>query len=181
MPALFVDHCHRSGQVRSLLCSYCNSLLHAVEKHGWEQKAEEYLSRHLDITELRMSSRPLQSTIDDRSYKPSGLIFIPQRQSKETCRVCVPTGDLKTRSRWRNWSLTAPMWDLQKQRQGGTCALCDRQPNDVDHGHETGEIRGLLCRRCNVMLPGLENKNWWGRAKEYLRSHANLEVIEEVA
>jgi Recombination endonuclease VII len=39
--------------------------------------------------------------------------------------------------------------------QGGGCALCGRTPQPgrslhVDHHHETGVVRGLLCFRCNA-------------------------------
>jgi hypothetical protein len=37
--------------------------------------------------------------------------------------------------------------------QSGVCAICGRPPGakrlDVDHNHETGKIRGLLCGSCN--------------------------------
>ena len=40
--------------------------------------------------------------------------------------------------------------------QGGKCAICQKEPLDnhlsVDHNHETGEIRGLLCVGCNWAL-----------------------------
>lgn len=35
--------------------------------------------------------------------------------------------------------------------QGGLCAVCRiRAAVDVDHCHETGRVRGLVCRGCNV-------------------------------
>jgi hypothetical protein len=39
--------------------------------------------------------------------------------------------------------------------QGGGCLLCGDPPREgsslhVDHDHETGWIRGLLCFRCNA-------------------------------
>jgi len=43
--------------------------------------------------------------------------------------------------------------------QAGACAICRRPSEDslngrldVDHCHTTGEIRGLLCRKCNTAL-----------------------------
>lgn len=41
--------------------------------------------------------------------------------------------------------------------QNGKCAICDgvnhnRKKLSVDHCHETGKIRGLLCEKCNSVL-----------------------------
>ena len=41
--------------------------------------------------------------------------------------------------------------------QGWVCWICgDHPPRNkklaIDHDHETGEIRGLLCLRCNALL-----------------------------
>jgi hypothetical protein len=34
--------------------------------------------------------------------------------------------------------------------QGGVCAICAREdPERVDHSHDTGEVRGILCFNCN--------------------------------
>jgi hypothetical protein len=39
--------------------------------------------------------------------------------------------------------------------QQGGCAIC-RKPSerslDVDHNHQTNEVRGLLCSRCNMVI-----------------------------
>ena len=36
--------------------------------------------------------------------------------------------------------------------QGGTCAVCPASPEHVDHDHETGKVRGILCFNCNQAL-----------------------------
>lgn len=40
-------------------------------------------------------------------------------------------------------------------KQDGRCAICGENQSErlaIDHDHITGEIRGLLCRKCNLML-----------------------------
>jgi hypothetical protein len=39
--------------------------------------------------------------------------------------------------------------------QGGVCAICKGEcykKLSVDHDHETGEVRGLLCHSCNTAV-----------------------------
>ena len=42
------------------------------------------------------------------------------------------------------------MWD----EQDGFCPICEESPDElvVDHCHDTGEVRGLLCRKCNAAI-----------------------------
>lgn len=52
--------------------------------------------------------------------------------------------------------------ELRRRRdaQGNVCAICCTAPAtpqgfaelQIDHDHRTGRVRGLLCRRCNLML-----------------------------
>ena len=54
------------------------------------------------------------------------------------------------------YGLLSGDYDEMLVAQGGVCAICRRPPSDnpldVDHDHTTGEVRGLLCHRCNVGL-----------------------------
>lgn len=43
---LRVDHNHKTGKVRGLLCDRCNVRLESIESHIWRQNAEDYLMRH---------------------------------------------------------------------------------------------------------------------------------------
>lgn len=64
--------------------------------------------------------------------------------------------------------------------QGGVCAICkgnqtDRYKNlSVDHCHETGAVRGLLCSKCNLALGGFKDSpELLDRAKDYLLQFTN--------
>jgi len=58
----------------------------------------------------------------------------------------------------KTYGLTSEQYDALLERQGGRCAICRAKPKSirlaVDHDHGTGEVRGLLCSRCNHDLLG---------------------------
>lgn len=53
----------------------------------------------------------------------------------------------------RKYGITAEQYDAMLSAQGGVCFLCGRPPKTrrlaVDHCHETGAVRKLLCDKCN--------------------------------
>jgi hypothetical protein len=68
------------------------------------------------------------------------------------------------KDRSRSYSLKALYGLSQEQyaamlvRQNSSCKICKTHENNlkrrlfVDHCHETGKVRGLLCQYCNTML-----------------------------
>lgn len=52
------------------------------------------------------------------------------------------------------------------------CAICGNPPKsrrlDVDHDHKTGQVRGLLCHRCNRVLASWVTAEWLFEAAAYL-------------
>ena len=55
----------------------------------------------------------------------------------------------------RKYGITQADYDAMFAAQGGCCAICERTQErafDVDHDHDTGEVRGLLCTNCNRMI-----------------------------
>lgn len=57
----------------------------------------------------------------------------------------------------RQYGITLAEYDIMLARQGGGCGICKggtkgRGRFHVDHCHETGQVRGLLCAKCNILL-----------------------------
>ena len=56
------------------------------------------------------------------------------------------------------YGMTVEEYDTLLAMQNIRCAICEAKPRKarlaVDHNHKTGEVRGLLCSRCNHKLLG---------------------------
>lgn len=103
--------------------------------------------------------------------------------AKASVRASNSTPEGKTRrtagSLWNLYKLTPADIERMTAEQGGCCKVCRGKPAGarhhsklfVDHDHETGKIRGLLCHGCNSAI-GLM-KDSAGRlraAAEYLEA-----------
>jgi Recombination endonuclease VII len=62
----------------------------------------------------------------------------------------------------RKFNITLSEYNAILEAQGGVCAICGEPERSrrksylaVDHCHETGKVRGLLCNQCNVGLGAL--------------------------
>ena len=91
--------------------------------------------------------------------------------SNEWSKKHPPTKEQKKKRReyCKEWNLinkygiTRSAFESMLLGQGGVCAICktdkwgDRRPA-IDHDHRTGEIRGILCFRCNLALGLLDDE-----------------------
>lgn len=60
-----------------------------------------------------------------------------------------------------HYGLTIEQYERAIEKQNGLCAICKKicacgKRLAVDHNHETGKLRGLLCMRCNTAIGLLE-------------------------
>ena len=57
--------------------------------------------------------------------------------------------------------ITDELYQALFEQQKGLCSICRRPGGNrrlhVDHDHETKEIRGLLCHKCNAGLGNLDD------------------------
>ena len=112
-------------------------------------------------------------------------------QLKSVCRSCLN----KRRSRWptspekkkghhlrANYGITLKDYYRMLEEQGGRCLGCGALEADrpegsrkwpVDHDHETGVVRGILCSPCNRAL-GLvrDNRETLKSLRRYLKEAA---------
>jgi len=70
----------------------------------------------------------------------------------------------------RTYGITLEQYNKLFESQNGVCAICGKPETDtnnrtnkviqiaVDHNHQTGNVRGLLCGKCNRMLGLVDDK-----------------------
>lgn len=149
---LCLDHDHATGALRGTLCDPCN----------------RGLGRAQDDPALL---RTLASYVESRPSVPSDL----QIPDQGVCRVCLSICDQPgRRSRGycssscsqraaaiRKYGLTPEQYLWLRGQTSGACWTCGRELLEftdqlgwpvVDHCHDTGAIRGVLCNNCNLAL-----------------------------
>lgn len=109
------------------------------------------------------------------------VVYLPSKQGlKRRCLRCRAEGQ-KGYTLQRKFGITMEEYLRLRKKQKKRCAIC-RKPYStkqemlsVDHNHETGQVRGLLCGSCNRGL-GLftDNPKALRRAARYLEANGNV-------
>lgn len=79
------------------------------------------------------------------------------------------------------FGLTVEQFDFLFAQCDGCCAIC-RKPEtrkrrlSLDHDHETGELRGFICSRCNLLIGNAKDDAALLEAAAHYVKHARLEV-----
>ena len=81
------------------------------------------------------------------------------------------------RYRTKKYGISPEEYNTMVETQGGVCLIC-HQPGDtrfglvVDHDHDSGAIRGLLCANCNQGIGHLQDDpDRMRRAADYVAMH----------
>ena len=122
---------------------------------------------------IPQSNQPLQKQCSKCHIWQPFECFSRDRRNRDGlhswCRTCLKELDKKRawrKGNLRRVGLTPKQYDRMLEEQGGVCAVCHQpetrrrpwsnneeiNPLAVDHDHETGQVRALLCSHCNTSL-----------------------------
>lgn len=126
------------------------------------------------------------ATDDPRECVVCGVVFRPKKRAAVThcSRVCTEkarsdSGRRREADLRSKYGIGVEDYDRMLVEQSGGCAICRRGPEvnrngfqkflHVDHDHDSGRVRGLLCDRCNLSIGQFEhNPELLERAAAYL-------------
>lgn len=118
----------------------------------------------------------------DEYYKNNRLTKIAS--AKAIYKLRPKTEEQRRRSSLKRYGLTIEQYDAVLKKQNNLCAICDLpcatgQRLSVDHCHETSEVRGLLCRKCNLMLGHADDsKKTLQKGIDYLEAYELQRMVE---
>jgi len=110
---------------------------------------------------VKYKARCLQCLSDiQKKYRKANPAKFSGYYKKKVNRKSYP--DLWWKLHLRKYGITPEQYDAMLASQNGVCAICllpeartrNGKPTKlcVDHCHQTGRVRGLLCTRCNSCL-----------------------------
>lgn len=113
------------------------------------------------------------------------VLFYPTKKGKYgRSQSCIECEKRQRREEWKNnkpnrsktqqhynhikstYGLTRAQYDAMVLASNGRCSVCGSPPESksgrlhVDHCHQTGKIRGMLCRRCNTAMGFMKDDPW---------------------
>lgn len=136
------------------VCTRCN-ILRPLDDFGVERSRKDGRQRHCRACR-RDGTRELYGA--DAAFRDKRAEYFRKYRQKyrENERDRQRAAKL-----WLTYGMTLDQFTELNEAQGGGCAICGGGPHgghrtarkkwlSVDHCHETGRIRGLLCDNCNI-------------------------------
>lgn len=138
-----------------------------------DQNTQTHLGSDFDdfLTEDGLKRCPKCGEVKDRSefYKhqktKDGLQYACRECQKARAKTYSKTEAVKASKRWDKlrykYGMSKQNFQDLLDSQGGRCACCGTETPGgrgnwyVDHCHETGKVRGLLCHHCNTGVGNL--------------------------
>ena len=162
---------------RTILCAGCNERLPATDEHFSRWPSGKHRNK---CKPCRANEERRRVGRDPEKRKASVNAWRKANPEKERARQ--KKQRLKTR-----YGLSEADHAAMLAAQDGKCAICDSNDGGgrwgrlvVDHEHETGRVRKLLCHGCNTVL-GLmgEDPVRLRRAAEYLEAEIRSDAARK--
>lgn len=158
-----------------------------------QKSSVDAISKRLNMSKTPiiqfLRQRRVMRPIDAREFtiricKACNLGFVPTGTVHRICKTCAPVAS--DYGRWSKYKITRQQYDAMLVASSGFCAICQETMNDkphgpqIDHCHDTGLIRGLLCSNCNTAL-GLmgDNAETLQRAAAYLTAGRSPDIVRD--
>lgn len=158
--------CRKGRQAECRLC-------HLHRYWGVSKNTEYLILRNKEKDTEKVCVRCLKIlSLTDYHKQPSA-----RKKVQPMCKVCRRHLALE-----KDYGLTIGDYNTLLEAQDGRCKICGTtKPGGhgnrfaVDHAHETGEVRGLLCQQCNCALGHFkDNPDLLRKAAEYLESKVTV-------
>ena len=135
--------CGATNRYLSGRCIPCNKLKNKAWHAGNSDKVKERNRKRKIDPELRRQQQRRSRLTNKEQH------LCRQRQWRESNPDKVQNARLKNK-----FGITLSDYNETLKSQGGVCAVCSNQCSAgrslaVDHNHDTGQTRGLLCSTCN--------------------------------
>ena len=125
-----------------------------IAVRDWKRRHSEEISQRRKAQYDPKKNREIKLRRVDKMRKEMRAHYLRVKDTKKF-------RDLHREHGWRSrgFSFTVGQYDELFESQGGKCALCQKVVVGslcVDHCHDCGKVRGLLCHKCNRSLPSPE-------------------------
>ena len=134
-------------RARKNACSKAYRIAHLEERRAYDKAYAEKNKERKKA--CRAARKEKQKVVWEAYYAANKEKIKARRKGKRKAQAV--KYNLKSK-----YGLTVEDYRRMFEAQGGRCKLCGKESRkrmlDVDHNHETGKVRELLCHRCNVGL-----------------------------
>lgn len=161
----------RSGQY---YCKECRRIACADWRENNEERDKELTRRYVEKNREQINARQRR----DYWSNPEKARAEARRMQSKRWHALSPeerTQRGRKQTLKTNYDLTVEEFDKMLEAQGNRCLLCETsdwgsKSPCVDHNHNTGKIRGILCHKCNSGMGLLgDNPELLIKAAEYLQ------------
>lgn len=141
LPPRECGHCGQSFQPKARNAVYCcpNCKQKALHRRRFPKEGRACEVCGASISHLRFDARWCSESCTNKYRRQ----FKPEIHRRHLLK--------------KQYGITTDEYDRMLERQGGVCAICGNGAADalrknlaVDHCHDSGRVRGLLCSNCNI-------------------------------